>query len=309
MSLTLVEAAKLHSGEVIRSAVIEMFARESDLLRVLPFADIQGNAYKYNREQTLPGIAFRGVNEGYTESVGVLNPLVDPLVIAGGDLDVDKFIVDTMGQDQRSVHEAMKVKALAADWTRALIKGDSSTQPREFDGLQKRLGGAQVIDAGSTSGGDALSLLLLDEVIDAADGATALIMNKTMRRRLTAAARTTAVGGNILWTKDEFGRMLATYNDLPILLAYPNNGGTDPLDFTEANPGGGAAASTSIYAVSFGDGKLTGIQNGVMRVTDLGELETAPVLRTRVEWYAGIAMLHGRAASRLRGIKNAAVVA
>lgn len=309
MSLTLVEAAKLHSGEVIRSSVIEMFARESDLLRVLPFADILGNAYKYNREQTLPGIAFRGVNEGYTESVGVLNPLVDPLVIAGGDLDVDKFIVDTMGQDQRSVHEAMKVKALAADWTRALIKGDSSTQPREFDGLQTRLGGAQVIDAGATSGGDALSLLKLDELIDATDGATALIMNKTMRRRLTAAARTTTVGGNITWTKDEFGRQLANYNDLPILIAYPANGGTDPLDFTEANPGGGTAASTSIYAVALGDGKLTGIQNSVMRVTDLGELETAPVLRTRVEWYAGIALLHGRGASRLRGIKDAAVVA
>ena len=76
MALTLVEAAKLRSGEVIRSAIIEMFARSSDILRVLGFDSIAGNALKYNREETLPGVGFRGVNEAYTESTGVLNPIV-----------------------------------------------------------------------------------------------------------------------------------------------------------------------------------------------------------------------------------------
>ena len=62
MGLTLVEAAKLASGDVVKSAVIEMFAQASDILMTLPFEGINGNAVKYNREQTLPGIAFRGVN-------------------------------------------------------------------------------------------------------------------------------------------------------------------------------------------------------------------------------------------------------
>jgi len=115
MALTLVEAAKINSGDVVKSAVIEQYARSSDILRVLPFENISGNAIKYNQEGSLPGIGFRGVNEAYSESTGVLNPVTEPLVIAGGDLDVDNFIIETQGASVRSTHEMMKVKALALD--------------------------------------------------------------------------------------------------------------------------------------------------------------------------------------------------
>jgi hypothetical protein len=276
MSLTLVEAAKLaaNNGETKRAAVIAMFARESALLAALPYKNIQGNSYAYNREGALPGIAFRGVNESYTESTGIINPLQEALRICGGDLDVDMAILKTQGEGVRATHEQMKVKALTAEITRALIKGDSTSQPREFDGLQARITGAQKIDAGSTSGGDALSLAKLDELIDAVPEASALIMNKAMRRRLTAAARTTTVGGYITYSQDAFGRRVTRYNDVPILVTYPANDGTDPIAFDEANPGGGSAVGTSIYAVAFGDGLLSGIQNGMMDVRDLGEVQT-----------------------------------
>lgn len=309
MALTILEASKLNPGDVLRSSIVEMYASSSDILLTLPFEGIQGNALKYNREETLPGIGFRGVNEAYTESTGVLNPITESLVIAGGDIDVDVFIVRTMGANQRSVHEAMKIKALAHRWTSAFIKGDSATDPREFDGLQKRVVGNQLISAGATSGGDALSLLKLDEAIDAVDNPTHLLMNKTMRRLLTAAARTPTVGGYVTYTVDAFGRRLTQYNDIPIIIADEDNTGTAIMPFTEANPGGGSAASTSIYVLSMGEGRLVGLQNGTIDPRDLGELETKPAFRTRIEWYAGIAIFHGRSVARLRGIKNAAVVA
>jgi hypothetical protein len=308
MALTLVEAAKLNSGEVKRSAIIELFAQGSDILRTIPFDTIQGNALQYNREETLPGIGFRGVNEAYTESTGVINPVTEPLVIAGGDLDVDVFILETMGQDQRAVQEAMKTKALALRWSQAIIKGDSTVDPRVFDGLQVRLTGTQKIAAGTTANGTPLSLAKLDEAIDAVDSPTHLIMNKTMRRLLTAAARTTTVGGYITYGQDEFGRTVTKYNDLPILIIEQDNAGNEILPFTEAATSGTATA-TSIYVVSFMEGKLQGIQNSVMDVRDLGELQTQPVKRTRVEWYAGIALFHPRAASRLWSISNAAITA
>lgn len=307
MALTLVEAAKLASGDVVRQAVIEMFARQSDILAALPFEDIAGSGVKYNREGALPGVAFRGVNESYTASTGVINPITDSVFIVGGDIDVDRYIVQTMGAQQRAVQTSLKIKAIADAWALKFIKGDSSTEPREFDGLQTRLTGAQVIDAGSTSGGDALSLAILDEAIDAVDDPTHLVMSKAMRRRLTTAARSTTVGGFIGYEVGAFGRKVTTYNDLPILTT--NSGSTEALGFTEANPGGGSAVGTSIYVVSFRTGRLNGIQNGEMSVRDLGEVDDAPVLRTRVEWYAGLAAYHGRAAARLRGIKSAAVVA
>ncbi len=308
MSLTLTEAAK-RSQNPIQSAVIEMYAQSSDIMMVLPFDNITGNALRYNREETLPGIGFRGVNEGYSESTGILNPQTEPLVIAGGDLDVDTFILQTMGMGQRSVQESMKVKALALAWTRQFIKGDSMGDPRGFDGLQVRVVGSQLLSAGTTDGGDALSLGTLDELIDAVDDPTHLIMNKTMRRRLTAAARNTAIGGFITWGVDAFGRPIAKYGDLPILIADKDNTGTDILPFSELGYTGSTATSTSLYCVSLGDGKLKGIQNGEMDVRDLGELETKPAMRTRVEWFNGIAVFHGRAVARLSGIKNAPVTA
>ena len=312
MSLTLVEAAKLmaNSGQTVRAGVIAMFARASDILRVMPFEDIQGNAYAYNREGSLPAVAFRGVNESYTPSTGVVNPLVEALRIAGGDLDVDVFITRTGGPGVRSAHEEMKVKALAAEMTRVVIKGDSETDPREFDGLQKRLVGSQLIEAGSTDGGDPLSLLKLDELIDAVSGPNKyLIMNKTMRRRLTAAARTTTVGGYITYQQDEFGRQVTMYNDIPIVTAYGDNDGTDPIAFDEVGSGGSTATATSIYCASMASGYVKGIQSGIMDVRDLGELDDSPQERTRVEWFAGMVVEHGRGAARLRGISNAAITA
>ncbi len=303
MAVTLVEAAKLNSGEVKRSAVIELFAESSALLREIPFEDIAGGSLAYSREETLPGIAFRGVNEGYDESTGVLNPMTEVLHIAGGDLDVDVFIVQTRGQAQRSVQEKMKIKALSYAWAQSFIKGDSSVDPRVMDGLQVRLTGTQKIAAGSTANGTPLSLAKLDEAIDAVTNPTHIIMNKAMRRRLTQAARNTAVGGFITYTKDAFGRPVSVYNDLPILVEEDD---TEFLPFTEAATSG-TATGTSIYVVSLSEGMLHGIQNGEMRVKDLGELQEKPVYRTRVEWYAGIALMHGRSAARLWSISDAAV--
>jgi hypothetical protein len=308
MAMTLVEAAKMETGDVLRSGVIEQFARSSDILMTLPFENIAGNALRYNVEETLPGIAFRGVNESYTEDVGVINPVTEPLHILGGDLDVDKFIIDTMGANQRSVRVAMKIKAAAHKFTESFLKGDTGSDPREFDGLQNRLTGSQLISAGSTAGGAALSLAKLDELIDAVDNPTHLIMNKAMRRRLSAAARTYTVSGFLMWTQDSFGRSQATYNDLPILIADQDNEGNDILPFTEAASSGDATA-TSVYCVSMGSNSLSGIQNGGIQVRDLGEIDSAPVYRTRVEWYPGIALFNPRGAARLRHIGNLAVVA
>jgi hypothetical protein len=310
MALTLLEAAKTaqNNGEVQRAAVIEMFARSSQWLAAMPWQSIPGNAYTYNRENTLPGVAFRGINEGYSESTGVVNPLTEALKIAGGDLDVDVSLVRMFGPGRRALQEAMKVKSLAAEVTRVMIKGDSTSEPREFDGLQARLTGAQLIENGNTSGGDPLKLIKLDEAIDAVPGANAILLSRAMRRRFAAALRTSGVAGNIQMTPGQFGMPQYTYAGIPLLVPYEDNGGTEPLAFNEAGGGGGTTA-TSVYVVRFEPGYLSGLQNGTMDVRDLGEQDSKPVYRTRVEWLVSICLEHGRAAARLRGISDAAIVA
>jgi hypothetical protein len=288
--------------------VIEMFARSSDILRVLPFVDIPGGSFHYTQEGRLPGVAFRGVNQAYSESTGVVVPQVEVLRIAGGDLDVDNAIISMHGESVRTTHEMMKVKALSL-YLGKNIKGDSLSDPLEFDGLQNRITGNQLIEAGATNGGDALSLAKLDELIDAVDFPTHLLMNKAMVRRLTQAARNTSVGGFISYDVDEFGRKVTKYNDLPILVADNDDTGAKILDFNEVGSGGATATATSIYCVNFSEGMVQGLQRGIMDVRDLGEIDSKPVWRTRVEWFVGLATMHGRCAARLRGISNAAVVA
>lgn len=308
--LTLLESAKAaaNNGETKRAGVIGYFAFVSAWLNAMPFMSIQGNAYAYNREAELPGVAFRGINESYPESTGILNPQAEALRISGGDLDCDTALVKMHGIGVRTSQETLKIKALAAGITYALIKGDSETNKREFDGLQKRVTGSQLIENGNTSGGDPLSLAKLDEAIDSVPGANAILIPRALRTRFRAAMRNQTLTGNIMQTTDQFGREVFSYGGLPLLPAYPENDGVDPLQFNEAGGGGGSTA-TSLYVVRFGDGFLKGIQNGEMEVRDLGELQAEPKYRTRVEWLMGMAVEHGRAVARLRGISNAAIAA
>lgn len=312
-ALTLVEAAKLEmgAGNTHKAGVISLYAEKSDIMNAMRFEGIGGNAYAFTQEGDLPSTAFRGVNEGFTPSTGTFNPQKEALMLAGGELDVDNFIIQTEGEGVRSKHEALKIKSLSQAITDTIITGDNSTEVREFDGLQVRATGTQLIDNGSTSGGDVLSLSKLDEAIENTASPTHIIMSRALRRAFTAAMRssTSGVGSNLLMERDELGKPIMTYNSLPILVGYERNKNTSVLPYTEANPGGGSAASTSIYVVNFGEDGVIGISNGGIRVKDLGELENLPVWRTRVEWYLGMAVQNPYAITRLRGIKTGAIAA
>jgi len=310
MALTLIESAKLALGrdETLKATVMELYAKSSDLMQYLPFENIAGGSLVFNREQTLPSAGFRALNEAYAEGTGTVDRVTEVLAIAGGDLDVDVMLIKTGNADQRGTQEAMKIKALSLAMTKTMIKGDVETTPKEFDGLQVRCVGDQLVSAGSSVGGDALSLVKLDELIDAVEEPTHLLMNKTMRRRLSAAARLYTVGGYITYDLDAFGRRVTKYNDLPILVADKDNNYDDIMPFTEACASG-SSVGTSIYCLSFAENGVVGLQNGDMDVRDMGEIDDKPVFRTRIEWYISLAILRARAAARLRYIKDAAVTA
>lgn len=313
-ALTLIEAMKvaLNNGETKRAGVIATFAKASALLARLPFKNIPGNSYAYDQEGALPGVAFRGINEGYTSSVGVINPASESLKIAGGDLTVDVALVKMLGEGTRSTQESLKAKALSASITQAMFKGDSSSDTRSIDGFQRRINvtGPQLIENGTTDGGDVLSMFKLDTMIQRVAGPNkVLFMPAATILRISQAARTTTVGGYVQWAQDDFGRPLATYNGIPMLSAYPENDGTDPLAFDELGSTGATATASSIYCASLADGYVSGIQNGIMEVRDLGEQGATPQFITRVEWLCGLVVEHPRAIARLRGVKAGAAVA
>lgn len=309
MALTLLEMSKVALGrnEIVKSAIMEYFANGSQLLSTIPFETIAGSAVTFNREKVLPSVQFRSVNEAFTESTGKVEKITESLAIAGGEIDVDTFLVATGGPGQRDVQEQLKAKSISLNITKNLLKGDVTGDPESFDGFQRRcLSGENLIQNHATLA-VGLSLAKLDELIDTVENPTHLVMNKTMKRRLAEAARDTAVGGYITYQQQELGMPVMYYGSIPIITVDKDETNTDILPFTETDPAAGSTGS-SIYCCSFTDDGVVGLQGpGGMDVRDLGEIDSAPVYRTRVEWFIGLAVYRARALARLWGFTTAAV--
>lgn len=311
MALTLAEAATL-SQDSLQRGVLEIFVQEAPLLASIPFMDITGNAYAYNREGTLPGVAFRGVNEAYVESTGTFNQASESLVILGGDADVDRFIQQTRSNvnDQRAQQDRLKVKAMSYKFQDHFFNGDIAVEPKGFDGLKKRLTGSQVLDADTngmgpvTAGHDFFDAL--DSLIAQVNGnVDALYANKGVIAKIMSSARRL---GGADWIEDAITRRrVPTYNGIPLVDPGQNLAGADILPQNETQ--GTATNASSIYAVRYGqdegDQAVTGLTNGGVMVDDLGQLQEKPALRTRIEFYTGLAVFGGKAAARLRGVLSA----
>lgn len=305
----IVEYAKgLEPG--VERAMIELFAQNSDIIAALPLVAAPGGAYRYDREAALPGVAFRGINESYTPTTGVINPLVEQTFIAGGEIKVDKALIRRFGEKRRAREEKMQVKALTRAITEKIINGSNATQVREFDGIKTRVTGPNVTPNSTANGGAALSLYNLDRAIDKVAEPTHIMMSKAMRTRLTQAGRNTGVGGYVAQTKNDFGQIITSYRDLPILVGYEDEvNDTVLFPFNEVTTGGSTATAASIYVASMKEGHFSGLQVAPMEVKDLGEMDGSPHFLTRIEWDFGICLEHPSAIHRITGVSDAAITA
>lgn len=295
MAVTLVESAKL-SQDTLQRGVIETMVRSSAVLEVLPFMEVVGNAYAYNQVATLPTVAFRDINAGYTEASAGFVAKTASLKMLGGDVDVDKFIAQTRGNlnDQRAIQTELKAKAVAEKYTSTFFYGDDSVDTLSFDGLARFVSGSQDIAVIDTTTG-ALTLADLNKLVDAVPfGADALFMSRTVRRIVMNLLQ--ASTHYIETSVDAFGRPMQSYSGIPIRVVE---------DSIMPAQGSAGVDGSEIFAVKLGAmSDVSGIQNGGVNVTDIGELETKPVYRTRIEWYCGLAVFNPNSVARLKGIKK-----
>lgn len=313
MALTLAQSALLSQNDLQRG-VVETFVVSSPVLDRVPLLQINGNAYAYNEESTLPGIEFRAVNAAYAESTGTVVQRTESLVILGGDADVDRFIIQTRGNvnNQRAIQVELKSKALAFKWQDTFINGDVAIDANSFDGLKKRLTGTQVLDTAANgmpvlgaSDADRQAFLdQLDALIAAVPGGPdALYMNALILGKIRSSARRLLITTT---DRDNFGRLVDFYNGIPMFDIGNKADGTMIIPQTEVQ--GTATNASSIYAVKYsgdeGTNGVTALDNGGIAVMDLGQQDVKPVLRTRIEWFTGMATF-GKGAARLRGVLNA----
>lgn len=294
MGLTLIEAMK-HETRVDRLAVTKTFV-EGQLLRRLPFRNLSGGALQFAKEKKLPRVGFRAVNEGYRRDYGAVAQESEFVHLFGGDLDVDRSIVDLNGPEARASQTEQKVRSMRLTLEAAIINGDAAFDPRAFNGLSKRLvpGQAQTID----NAGGTVKLTRLEQLVDSVNalgGEKVILTSKAGRRQISHAAR--EAGGDLYQVLD--GRHW--FEDTEILVLDQDAQGHEVLGFGEAGN------TTSIYAVALGDELMTGIQGPFegrygISVRDFGEVQDAPVFRTRVDWYVGFAVCHDKAIARLYNV-------
>ncbi|AIQ13635.1 major capsid protein [Paenibacillus durus] len=306
MALTLLESAKL-TQDALQKGVITTFVQSAPVLQMLPFIEYQGSAYAYNREDTLPDVAFRGVNESYTESTGTVARESETLVILGGVSDVDRYQQQTESNlnDIRAVHTGLKAKATAFKFQDTFFNGDVAVDSKSFNGLKKRISGDQLLTA-ATNGLDIsddanvhIFLEALDALIYQTRGrADALFMDSKTMIKLNSIARKLGFHAQSV---DAMGQPVTLYNNVPIFDAGENAVGAKIIGHGETT--GSAVNTTSIYAVKFGANQfLSGLTNGGVQVEDLGLTDSGTAYRTLVEFYCGIAMFDPKSAARLSGI-------
>lgn len=325
MAWTLAELSKIET-DVLRKSVVDTLIMESNVLEMLPFETIGQLSTGIIKVQDLPSVGFRRINDGYEESTGTFEQRTESIALLGGDIDTDKAIARAKNTvaDARAIQQQLMLKAIAYTFNDVFINGDSGKIPTgnkglEFDGLKKRVDAAyaegytdqkiQLNDATVLATAAKMNDFVdkLDELIYSVAGHQPdyLLMNAKTLGGVRGVLRRL---GLLDTTKDMFDRNIDVYRGAKMVaVSTKADGRTDIIGLDEGADGDGTGdGRTSIYAVKFGVGDMTwGIQQYPLEVEDLGQLETKPVYRTRIDFPVGLATVDPRSIARLYGFKFA----
>ncbi len=298
MALTLAESAKL-AHDMVLAGVMETIIKEEHVLDQLPFIEVVGNNFVYNRLNTEPTISFFNVGDTWTESTPDFTQVSVSLKILGGDADVDNFIQATRVnvQDIELAVIQQKAKALARKWADTFINGDTAVDAKSFDGIDKICAGlpaSQTVSMGTNGG--TLTLAKLDELIDAVKTKNiALVMSGRSRRTLQGLIRTS---GAVLESRPgAFLEWVQLYNGLPVFI-------NDYI--SDAKTVGTSTDCSTIYCFSMGepDQGVVGLTaQGTIQIERVGELESKDATRHRIKWYSAIGVLSTLSLGRLIGVR------
>ena len=317
MAVTLAQA-KLNVQDDLQAGIIDEFAKSSFILNNIPFADVVsptgGGAtltYAYTRQITQPTAAFRKVNAEYTPSEVQKQRYTTDLKVFGGAFEIDRIIAGMGGiVDEVAWQANQKVKAASALFSDTIINGNTSTNEDVFDGLDVALtGSATEVNASGTAIDLSTSALVtsnymsfldvLDEFLSELDGTPdALLVNSKMAAKIRAVARR---AGMYQTTKDNFGRQVEMYGNIPFVDIGAKAGSNDPIIATD-----GEAGTTSIYAVRFGMDAFHAISMAgqpPVKIWLPNFTSAGAVKKGEVEMVAGCALKTTKSCGVLRKIK------
>lgn len=326
MAITL-EEAKVGMADKVDQQVVDMFRRSSLLLDMLTFDNVispgtNGSTltYGYVQLKTPSTAAVRAINTEYAANEAKREKKTTQAIIMGGSFQVDRVIQNTSGViDELAFQAEQKVKATANFFHNCVINGTTASSgagyvTNTFDGLKKLLSGTSTevtseVDISSAALMDDNANAFLDELdsfLTVMDGTPSLLlMNKKMLSRVRGIARR---AGYYERTRDDFGRVIETYNGIPLMDAGQYYNGTNTVDvIADVAATSGAAGTSDIYAVSLGLDGFHGISpqgTGVIQSYMPDLTEPGAVKTGEVELVAGVALKNTLKAAHLTGIKT-----
>lgn len=302
MALLKAEADKMSNNQMV-AGLIEELITVNEMFGLLPFAQVNGKAYVYHREDmaNMPTVSFLDPNDTVTEDAGKYIEVITQLRILAGDVDVDKFLMETQSDtnDQLATALALKVKAMARQFQDTSVNGSIAGNAKSFDGMKVLTTAAQTVNIAANGG--ALTLTALDQLVDQVPmKPDFLVMRSGTRRAYVALVR--AAGGNTasMIQHANFDNPILAHNGVPIII-------NDWLPATEVL-GTSGATTCSVYAVRANEADgLHGLYGGSsagMRVELIGTVQNKDAVRTRVKWYCGMALKSTKSLARLNGLTN-----
>lgn len=328
MPITLAEA-KVGMADKVDQQIVDIFRRSSLLLDRLTFDNAispgTGGStlvYGYTQLKTPSTAAVRMINYEYTANEAKREKKTTQAIIMGGAFEVDRVIQDTSGAIDELVFQAdEKIKATANFFTNCVINGTAAgaagpgKPTGTFDGLNKLLQGssteytatADLSTSANVTANYNQFLDELDEFISGLDGMPdMLLMNRKMLSKLRGIARR---AGYYESTKDDFGRVVETYNGIALMDAGEFYDGSKTVDIVADTAAGSDTFGTSdIYAVKFGLDAFHGISpTGTKVITSYMPDLTLPgaVKKGEVELVAGVALKNTLKAGHMKGIITA----
>lgn len=309
------EQARNLAQDKLSALIIDEF-RKDPLLDMMVFDDVvnpQGGtslAYVYNRVTTYPTADFRAIGEEYTPQEAQTTPITVHLKVFGGAFEIDRVIAKHYRGlvDHVTFQIQQKIEATKALFADTFINGDSAVNAKAFDGLDKALTGTDTeitpdapIDLSTAEAiktNKELLIYWLDQMLSELNGQPSALL---VSRKAYAAIRTAAtLLTQFTATKDNLGRTILQYSDIPIIVMGDKPGTTDPIIATDTE------GNTSIYAVRIA-------LDGVHAVSPAGQLPVETYLPNfelpgavkfgEVEMVTAIALKATKAAGVLRGLK------
>ena len=318
MAYTLQDYARLAKSD-LKAGIVDVFRRESFVMDLMSFENIDGLSVQILRTKTLPTVGWRKIGGTWSPSKATFEPIQENIYNLGGNIDIDKLLVKAKAVvDQRSIQTDAFITSLAYEFQDYFLNGDPTVEPDGFTGLWKRIklfepgmelnaAGLDVSPDGATLAAAQLTLIdHLQSLQHRTEGhkCDAIFSNDTLYLRLLSALRASGLYDT---TKDNYNRTVATYGpDGPKMydIGYKADQTTRIIGNVELTNGTAktAGTATSCYAVKFGEKFLMGIQLYPPDVEDAGLLESGVAYRTTVDWPLGIYAVNPRSFAQLSGV-------